>query len=337
MFRYLTVTGVVLVALMTTLEPDVGFAAPAPARLLFWTLQVGAGLLVLQAVLYALTRRYGATRVSSWVLVLLSGVLGAVVLAPVYWLIGEGLMEQWLGYAPLPEDDDDESLFGIPLGHPLLEEYVHIVGPVTASWALICLPRLHWLVPPMLHRQMPVTPPRPAEVGTNRHPGSGLTVDRVDPPASVDPVADACDAPMPAKASPDLSTSVGETIAPSPRPAWCERLPPEMGSDVIAVASELQYLRVWTPRGCALILGALADVETESAALGLRVHRSWWVASRHVMSVRRTPAGAVCLMSDGSQVPVSRRRRAEVLARFSDSARYQLADASEAVSQADLH
>ena len=95
--RYLTVAGIIFVALMTTLEPDVGFAAPPAAKLLFWSLQVSTGLLVLQIVLYLLTRRYGASHVPSWALVLISGVLGAVVLAPVYWLIGEGLMEQWFG------------------------------------------------------------------------------------------------------------------------------------------------------------------------------------------------------------------------------------------------
>jgi hypothetical protein len=48
--RYLTVAGIIFVALMTTLEPDVGFAAPPAARLLFWSLQVSTGLLVLQLV-----------------------------------------------------------------------------------------------------------------------------------------------------------------------------------------------------------------------------------------------------------------------------------------------
>ena len=86
-----------------------------------------------------------------------------------------------------------------------------------------------------------------------------------------------------------------------------------------------------------LILGALADVESEGAAHGLRVHRSWWVAFEHVISVRRTPAGAVCLMSDGREVPVSRRRRAEVLARFGDGARYRVAGESKVVPHPDLH
>jgi hypothetical protein len=336
MLRYLMVTGLVLIALMTTLEPDVGFAAPFGARLLFWTLQISTGLIVLQAVLYALTRRYGASRVSSWVLVLLSGVLGAAVLAPVYWLIGEGLMEQWLGYPALPDDDDDD-LAGITFGNPLLEEYVHAVGPVTASWALICLPRLHWLVPPLLHGRPPAPGPQPVAGPATMSAGPSAPNERADPPASTGPdAASRVDSPASAEYSAQGATA-DDPSSPQPRPSWCERLPSEVGTDVIAVASELQYLRVWTPRGCALILGALADVESESAARGLRVHRSWWVASRHVISVRRTATGAVCVMSDGNHVPVSRRRRGEVLARFGDGAQYRPPEPSEAVPQADLH
>jgi DNA-binding LytR/AlgR family response regulator len=65
------------------------------------------------------------------------------------------------------------------------------------------------------------------------------------------------------------------------------------------------------------------------------VHRSWWVRARHVRSVRRTATGAVCVMSDGRNVPVSRRRKAEVLARFGDGATYARAT-SESITQTDL-
>jgi len=304
------VSGVALLALVMSLEPDVGFTAPPLARLLFWTLQIAVGLLVLQSVLYLLTRRFGASRIPSWALVLLSAVLGAAALAPLYWLIGEGLMQHGFGYPARPDEDGDD-----PIGHPLVAEYFEIVGPVTTAWALICLPRLHWLVPPLLLGKALSAPTGIAQGDTGRDPAPT--------PARADPLV--CDAlPLTPSAQP-------------PRPMWCERLPTELGTEVIAVASELQYLRVWTPRGCALILGALADVESEGAAQGLRVHRSWWVACEHVVSVRRTASGAVCLMSDGLQVPVSRRRRAEVLARFGDGVRYRVADASEAVAHPDLH
>lgn len=341
--RYLTVAGLVLLGLMLSLEVDVGFSAPPLARLLFWVLQIGSGLFVLQSVLYLLTRRFGASRAPSWGLVLLSSVLGAALLTPVYWLIGEGLMERWMGYPARP-DDGDSALFAAWSGHPLLAEYLDIVGPLTAAWALICLPRLHWLVPPLLHVPAPPAAPSPlpARLGS---PASAVALrSATSAPFSAAP---ALDDPPPLAAAELVSTRAAsgahrptratEAAAPAPpRPAWCDRLPTELGTDVIAVSSELQYLRVWTPRGCALILGALADVESEGGSRGLRVHRSWWVACDHVVSVRRTATGAVCRMSDGREVPVSRRRRAEVLARFGDGAQYWVAPSSKPVAQTEL-
>jgi hypothetical protein len=335
--RYLTIAGFIFLALVMTLEPDVGFSAPLGARLLYWTLQVAAGLFVLQWVLYSVTRRYGASRIPSWSLVLLSGVVGAFLLAPIYWLIGEGLMEGWLGY-PAQADNEGVDLIDVTLSNPLLKEFLDIVGPVTAAWALICLPRLHWLVPPLLNgrTQTSVATPKPG-------PKSEANNASLNPPVTrseARPPGDSTTAPKVSFTAPLHSLDQGTSVvacAPPARTTWRERLPPELGTDVIAVTSELQYLRVWTSRGCALILGALADVDSEDTAHGLRVHRSWWVAREHVVSVRRTATGTLCLMSDGRQVPVSRRRSAEVLARFGNGAHYRVAGESKVVADTDLY
>lgn len=337
-FRYLAVVGVAFLALMMMLETDVGFVAPPAARLVFWVLQIASGLITLQAALYLLTRRLGASRLPSWFLVLLSGVLGAVVLAPIYWLIGEGLMQGWLGYPARPDEDGDDPL-GVMSDIPMLKEYLEIVGPVTAAWALICMSRLHWLVPPLLRAQVDslVQEPRRAPATSQEGERSAVSTSQPAPPVPRQPAAakDADDALT--VASDGLGPPGAAAIASPPRGSWRERLPLELGSDVIAVASELQYLRVWTPRGCALILGALADVESEGADSGLRVHRSWWVCREHVVSVRRTATGTVCVMSDGRKVPVSRRRSAEVLARFGDGAQFRVERRSETVAHTNLN
>jgi hypothetical protein len=104
---------------------------------------------------------------------------------------------------------------------------------------------------------------------------------------------------------------------------WRKVLPLELGHDVIAVKSELQYLRVWTTRGTALVLGSLQEVEDEEGSAGMRVHRSWWVHARHVRTVVRRGEAAICELSDGREVPISRRRKADAVARFGDRARYQ--------------
>lgn len=290
--RYLASCGVLLWLLMLVLQPDIGFSAPPQWLALFWALKIGIGLAVLQAVLRVLTHSLGATRHPVWLLVLASGLLGSLVLAPFYWMIGEGLMQGVLGFPA--SVDDDAVIPGTPsLAAALANEFLDIVGPVTASWGLISLPRLDGLVPPMLRRGSVLAMPAQGSV----------------------PAADATTLPALPDAPDRLETAV-------PLPAWRQRLPAELGQDVIAVASELQYLRVWTLRGCTLLLGALQEVEADEGDAGMRVHRSWWVDARHVLRVRNTANGTVCEMSDGRTVPVSRRRKADVVARFGEGASY---------------
>lgn len=284
--RYLGGVLLALWALFMALQPDPGFVAPWPWIAAFWGLQIGLGLFVLQSLLFAMSRVDRHGRIPLWLLVLASGVIGASVLAPVYWLIGEGLMQQTLGFPASLDDDADRDPpldFGL---RALAQEFGEIVGPVTAAWALISWPRLRGLLPPI------VVSPRGLEA-------------------------------MPEAPAPEPA---------EPLAAWRAALPRELGSDVIAVASELQYLRVWTTRGSTLVLGSLQDVDESEGAAGIRVHRSWWVHANHVRSVRRRGDSAICELSDGREVPVSRRRKSDVLARFGDGARYDVGPAAAAMA-----
>jgi hypothetical protein len=278
--RYLGGAGFALWLLVMALQPDVGVTAPWLWMGLFWFLQIGSGLVLLQSLLYLFSRSQRLRQWHLWLLVAGSGIAGSALLAPLYWVIEEGLVQMVPGFEANLDDDEPEATAGF-CWQALLEEFVNVVGPVTAAWILISWPRLQGLLPPLL-----LPPPNAA--------ASDSVPERE----------------VPASAGTDGN------------PAWRAALPPELGDDLVAVSSELQYLRVWTTRGSTLILGALQDVEDSEATSGMRVHRSWWVHASHVRSVRRRSAGLVCQLSDGREIPVSRRRRAEVLARFGDSARY---------------
>jgi hypothetical protein len=280
--RYLLGTGSALWLLVMALQPDVGFAAPLPWMGMFWLLKISTGLAVLQSMLYLLSRsQYWQTQ-PLWLLVAASGVAGAALLTPLYWLIGEGLMQTTLGFAAIPDGDGStHDEFGLGLAG-LLQEFGELAGPVTASWMLISWPRLQGLLPPLLAAQQV-------------SPKDTLT----------------------------LELHSGSTADVPARAAWRAALPAELGDDIIAVGSELQYLRVWTTRGTALVLGALQEVEDSEGVSGMRVHRSWWVHANHVRSVRRRSDSLVCRMSDGRDILVSRRRKADVLARFGDTAVYE--------------
>lgn len=279
--RYLGGTGLALWVFVMALMPDPGFMAPWLWMALFWALQIGVGLTILQTILYLMSRVDSKGRMPLWSLVAMSGLCGSVVLAPIYWLIGEGLMQQFMGFAETIDTDELRSVERTLGWAALVEEWLEISGPVIAGWALISWPRLQGLLPPLVQK-------------------TNWSVDEPLVALSQEP----------------------KVIEVSVR-SWREALPRELGDDVIAVKSELQYLRVWTNRGAALVLGSLQEVEDEEGSAGMRVHRSWWVHARHVRTVRRRGEAAICELSDGREVPISRRRKADAMARFGDRARYQ--------------
>ena len=279
--RYLGGTGLALWAFVMALMPDPGFMAPWPWMALFWALQIGVGLTILQTMLYLMSRFDSKGRMPLWSLVAMSGLCGSAVLAPIYWLIGEGLMQQFMGFAETIDTDELRSVERTLGWAALVEEWLEISGPVIAGWALISWPRLQGLLPPLVQK-------------------TNWSVDEPLVALSQEP----------------------KVIEVSVR-SWREALPKELGDDVMAVKSELQYLRVWTTRGAALVLGSLQEVEDEEGSAGMRVHRSWWVHARHVRTVGRRGEAAICELSDGREVPISRRRKADAVARFGDRARYQ--------------
>jgi len=279
--RYLGGTGLALWVFVMALMPDPGFMAPWLWMALFWALQIGVGLTILQTILYLMSRVESKGRMPLWSLVAMSGLCGSVVLAPIYCLIGEGLMQQFMGFAETIDTDELRSVERTLGWAALVEEWLDISGPVIAGWALISWPRLQGLLPPLVQK-------------------TNWSVDEPLVALSQEP----------------------KVIEVSVR-SWREALPRELGDDVIAVKSELQYLRVWTNRGAALVLGSLQEVEDEEGSAGMRIHRSWWVHARHVRTVRRRGEAAICELSDGREVPISRRRKADAMARFGDRARYQ--------------
>lgn len=111
---------------------------------------------------------------------------------------------------------------------------------------------------------------------------------------------------------------------PAPEPVMnagscLQRLPPALGTELIAARAELQYVRIYTTRGDALILGALKDI-AEQRDEGQLVHRAWWVSNNHVRTLRRRGARCMLTLSNGLEVPVSRRRQQALINRFGSSA-----------------
>ena len=93
------------------------------------------------------------------------------------------------------------------------------------------------------------------------------------------------------------------------------KLPVAMRRDIVALEAEDHYLRVHTLHGSALVLMRLADAAALiDPRLGLRVHRSWWVAKAGVRALERTSGRAIARLVNDTAVPVSRGYLAEARA-----------------------
>lgn len=107
----------------------------------------------------------------------------------------------------------------------------------------------------------------------------------------------------------DLSARPGPSIAPhAAAPAILDRLPVERRGALLALSAEDHYVRVRTDRGDALCLMRLSDAMRETTGVaGFQVHRSHWVARQAVAATRRDGDKALIRLTDGTELPVSRR------------------------------
>ena len=98
------------------------------------------------------------------------------------------------------------------------------------------------------------------------------------------------------------------------------RLPHALGTDVIMVSSDMHYLHVHTTRGKCMIHGALKTAASHLGDLGMLVHRSHWVAHRHVQRVAKQDSSVELVLTNELRAPVSRRNRATVNEMYGKSA-----------------
>ena len=124
------------------------------------------------------------------------------------------------------------------------------------------------------------------------------------------------DAEAPGRAQPAPESGEEGIPAAFPR-ALLNRLPPGIGSDIIALETEDHYLRVHAAGGSALILMRMADaIAMLDPRLGAQVHRRWWVAEAAVAGMR-TEGQKLCLcLINETLVPVGRTFSAAARARF---------------------
>ena len=109
----------------------------------------------------------------------------------------------------------------------------------------------------------------------------------------------------------DLGTGAG----PAPGARFLDRLPEKLGRDLVYLKTADHYVEAVTTAGSTLVLIRFVDAVAElDGAGGLRVHRSYWVASRHVTGAARREGRTTLRLTGGHEVPVSRTYMAAVRA-----------------------
>ncbi len=90
------------------------------------------------------------------------------------------------------------------------------------------------------------------------------------------------------------------------------RLPRMLGRDVVYVTVSGHYLNVVTTAGSCLVLMRMSDAVAALGDLGMQVHRSHWVAYRHVTGVVRDGQRTIVRVTGSQELPVSRTHVATV-------------------------
>ena len=108
-----------------------------------------------------------------------------------------------------------------------------------------------------------------------------------------------------------------QTPSPSPAPSepharFLNRLPAKLGRDIVYVKVNGHYLKVVTTDGSGALLMRLADAVQELGEAGMQVHRSSWVAHRHITGVVQRDDKTLVRVTGGDEIPVSRTYRAAV-------------------------
>ena len=93
----------------------------------------------------------------------------------------------------------------------------------------------------------------------------------------------------------------------SAHPRLLDRLPADHRAPLIALTATNHYTEVTTSAGTTRLLLRLSDAIAEAAPTpGLRIHRSYWVATDQITAVRREGPRAIVTLTDGRDYPVSR-------------------------------
>ena len=97
-----------------------------------------------------------------------------------------------------------------------------------------------------------------------------------------------------------------EQNGPEPPAGFLQRLPGEVGNDILFLKAAGHYVEVVTSTGSAIILMRFTDAVGELGTAGMRIHRSYWAAYEHMTGLQRRDRRILLRLTGGHELPVSR-------------------------------
>ena len=117
----------------------------------------------------------------------------------------------------------------------------------------------------------------------------------------------------------DVEKEEAGRFAAEARAAFLGGLPESLGTNVLAISSDLHYLHVYTDLGHCMILGSLQRAADAMGEDGMRVHRAHWVARGAIVKIVKDAQQWYCLLTNDLKVPISRRKKSTVAGWFGHS------------------
>ena len=90
------------------------------------------------------------------------------------------------------------------------------------------------------------------------------------------------------------------------RARFFERMPTEIGRELVYIKTEDHYVEVHTTAGSARVLVRFADAVDELGEFGMQVHRCYWVAHGQMAELLTRGHRTLLRLTDDREVPVSR-------------------------------
>ncbi|MEM9529345.1 MAG: LytTR family DNA-binding domain-containing protein [Pseudomonadota bacterium] len=117
----------------------------------------------------------------------------------------------------------------------------------------------------------------------------------------------------------DVERDESGRYAEEVRNKFLSDIPESLGTNVLAISSDLHYLHIHTDLGKCMVLGSLQRAADALGDDGMRVHRAHWVSRHAIMKIVKDGQQWYCLLTNDLKIPISRRKKSTVAGWFGHS------------------